>query len=175
MTRTRARLYITAVLAALGSGVVLAAVPAAATGPYSTRPVTVRSDASPAPVLTSIRVGRHATFDRVVFDLKGKSAGYDVRYVRVVRADPSGRTINLHGNYFLRVRLTPTDAHDPRTGDSTYTGPSKFWVGFPQLREVAMAGDFEATVSVGLGVAHRNGFHVSVLQNPTRLVVDLRH
>lgn len=175
MTRHRARIYIAAMLTALGSGVVAAAIPAGATGPYSTKPAAVHADASPAPVLTNIRVGRHSTFDRVVFDLKGTASGYDVRYVRVVRADPSDRKVNLHGKYFLRVRLTPANAHDVKTGKSTYTGPRKFWVGYPQLREVAMAGDFEANVSIGLGLAHRNGFHVSVMQNPLRVVVDLQH
>src|SRR5581483_382890 len=99
MTRHRTHIYIAALVAALGSGVVASAVPADATGPYGTKPVTVHAKASPAPLLTNIRVGQHATYDRVVFDLKGKQSGYDVRYVHVLRADPSDRKVHVRGNY----------------------------------------------------------------------------
>lgn len=161
---------------ALAAGLLTGIAPAAqATGPYSTAPVSVTHNVLPAPVLTGIRVGRHATFDRVVFDLKGKRPGYNVRYVTVVRQDPSGRIIRMAGRYYLMIRLTPTNAHDIRTGARTYTGPTKFWVGYPELRQVALAGDFEAVVSVALGLAHRNGFHVFTLTDPRRVVVDIRH
>ena len=160
---------------ALTAGLLAGVAPAQALGPYSTSPVTVTHTVSPAPVLTGLRVGRHATFDRVVFDLKGKRPGYSVRYVSVVRQDPSNKVISMAGNYFLMIRLTPTNAHDVRTGTRTYTGPTKFWVGYPELRQVALAGDFEAVVSVALGLAHRNGFHVYTLTDPRRVVVDIRH
>ncbi|HET7311829.1 MAG TPA: hypothetical protein VFJ17_10945 [Mycobacteriales bacterium] len=161
---------------ALTGGLLTGIVPSAqATGPYSTTPVVVTHWVSPTPILTGIRVGRHATFDRVVFDLKGKRPGYNVRYVTVVRNDASGKVITMAGRYYLMIRLTPTDAHDPQTGVSTYTGPRKFWVGYPELRQVAFAGDFEAVVSVALGLARRNGFHVFTLTDPRRVVVDIRH
>lgn len=161
---------------ALTAGLLTAVAPTAqADGPYSTAAVSVTHNVSPAPVMTGIRVGRHATFDRVVIDLKGKRPGYGVRYVSVVRNDASGKVITMAGRYYLMIRLTPTNAHDPQTGTSTYTGPRKFWVGYPELRQVAFAGDFEAVVSVALGLARRNGFHVFTLTDPRRVVVDIRH
>ena len=161
---------------ALTAGMLTGIVPAAhADGPYSTAPVVVTHNVSPAPVMTGIRVGRHATFDRVVIDLKGKRPGYSARYVSVVRNDASGRVITMAGRYYLMLRLTPANAHDPQTGTSTYTGARKFWVGYPELRQVAFAGDFEGVVSIALGLAHRNGFHVFTLTGPRRVVVDIRH
>jgi hypothetical protein len=40
---------------------------------------------------------------------------------------------------------------------------------------VAFVGDFEATVSVGLGLRHKAGFRVFTLHDPTRIVVDVAH
>jgi hypothetical protein len=160
--------------AATVAGLAVTAPPAQATSTYTTQSVTVTRSPDPAPQLTGVRTGRHATFDRVVFDLSGQPSGYHVGYVKVVRADGSGKVISMRGNYYLLVRLTPAVAHDD-SGTATYNGPHKFWVGYPQLRQVAFAGDFEGTVSFGLGLRHRNGFRVFTLHDPTRIVVDVRH
>ena len=157
------------------AGLLAGTTSAQATGPYSTSTVVVSHPVSPAPVLTGIRVGRHATFDRVVFELAGTRPGYRVGYVRVVRRDPSNTIVRMAGRYFLMVRLMPANAHDVQTGARTYQGPPKFWVGYPELRQVAVVGDFEAVVSVALGVARRNGFHVFTLRDPGRVVVDILH
>lgn len=45
---------------------------------------------------------------------------------------------------------------------------------FPELREIAGAGDFEGVVSFGLGLTAESGFRVFTLTNPDRLVVDVR-
>jgi hypothetical protein len=41
------------------------------------------------------------------------------------------------------------------------------------LRQVKGAGDFEGTVSFGLGLASTSGFRVFTLSGPDRLVVDV--
>ena len=38
-------------------------------------------DLAAVPTLAEVRVGGHATFDRVVFELEGDRPGHDVRYV----------------------------------------------------------------------------------------------
>ena|SRR5947208_3415024 len=175
MVRT-SRLRTAAVTAAAvaTAGLVLTTVPAQAVPSYGTATVTVIRTPSPAPHLVGIRTGRHATFDRLVLDLNGAAPGYKVGYVKVVRHDASGRVIDMRGNYFIMVRLTPADAHTSN-GTSTYTGPHKFWVGYPELRQVAFAGDFEGVVSIGLGLRPHNGFRVFTLHDPTRIVVDIQH
>jgi LPXTG-motif cell wall-anchored protein len=44
---------------------------------------------------------------------------------------------------------------------------------FPQLREIVGVGDFEGYVSYGLGLASKTAYRVSILSNPSRLVLDL--
>ena len=59
--------------------------------------------------VTGVRSGRHACFDRLVVDLKGKAPGYTVRYVSQVTADGSGAVIPTRGGAKL-----PGDASTPR-------------------------------------------------------------
>jgi len=156
--------------------VALTSLPAGADlgAPTSTSTKTVTRSASPFPRLVAIRTGRHATFDRVVFDLRGTAPGYQVGYVGTVREDGSGKVIDLRGGASLVVRLRPAQAHR-NDGSSTYTGPKRILVDDPELREVAFAGDVEGVVSIGLGVHAKRGFRVLTLNDPTRIVVDIAH
>jgi hypothetical protein len=175
MTRFVIRRAVTLVAAAATvTGFAISAPPAQGATTWGTATVSVARAPSPTPLVTGVRVGRHTTFDRIVFDLSGAPSGYRVGYVRVVRMDGSGKIIRLHTNYKILVRLTPAAAHDD-AGVATYTGPKLFWVGYPQLRRVAFAGDFEGVVTFGLGVSHRTVFRVFTLTAPTRIVVDLHH
>jgi len=176
MTRTFTRRSAAAVAIGLSAALTAATVPAQADqgAPTGTQTRSVERSPRPTPVVTDIRTGRHATFDRVVIDLDGAAPGYKVGYVKVVREDGSGKVVDTRGRANLLVRLTPTDAHDSN-GHPTYDGPHRFTVGFPALREVAFAGDFEATVSIALGISHKTGFRVMTLTNPTRIVVDIAH
>ena len=176
MTRTFARRQGALATVLLTTALTATSLPAQAdaSAPMSTQTRTVERSPRPTPTLTDIRTGRHATFDRVVIDLDGAAPGYKVGYVKEVRADGSGKVVDTRGRANLLVRLTPTDAHDS-DGHATYDGPRRFTVGYPALREVALAGDFEATVSIALGISRKNGFRVMTLSNPTRVVVDIAH
>ena len=151
---TRAGVLLAA--AAATGAVVLTSLPAGADmgAPTSTATKTVTRSPSPFPRLIDIRTGRHATFDRVVFDLRGAAPGYKVGYVDTVRQDPSGKLIDLRGGANLMVRLRPAQAHRS-DGSSTYTGSKRIFVDDPELREVAFAGDFEGVVSIALGQRDR--------------------
>ena len=142
--------------------------------PTSTKTRTVERSPQSIPNVIGIRTGQHATFDRVVIDLKGGAPGYKVGYVKEVREDGSGKVVDTRGRANLLVRLTPTNAHH-ENGSPTYSGPKRFTVDYPALREVAFAGDFEATVSIALGIRSKTGFRVLTLHSPTRIVVDIAH
>ena len=142
--------------------------------PTSTTTKTVTRSPSPFPHLIGIRTGRHDAFDRVVFDLRGAAPGYKVGYVSTVREDGSGKVIDLRGNANLMVRLRPAEAHR-NDGSPTYTGAKRIFVNYPELREVAFAGDFEGVVSIALGLHAKHGFRVMTLSDPTRIVVDVAH
>ena len=157
-------------------GLALSSVPAQADqgAPSSTKTRTAARSPQPTPHVTDIRTGRHAAFDRVVIDLKGSAPGYTVGYVRQVREDGSGKAVETRGHADLLIRLSPANAHH-ENGSPTYQGPNRFTVDYPALREVAFAGDFEATVSIALGVRSKSGFRVMTLAEPTRIVVDIAH
>jgi len=43
------------------------------------------------------------------------------------------------------------------------------------VRVVGITGDFERVLSVGIGLDHSAGIHVSTLTGPNRLVIDVDH
>lgn len=162
--------------AAITAALVASSLPAQADqgAPTSTTTRSVERAPQPAPHVMDVRTGQHAAFDRVVIDLHGNAPGYRIGYVKEVREDGSGKVVDTRGRANLLIRLTPANAHH-ENGAPTYSGPSRFTVDYPALREVAFAGDFDATVSIALGIRHKTGFRVLTLHQPTRIVVDIAH
>ena len=161
-------------LLAAGALVGLVAPTSQARPAWDTTPVSVTHNVRPQPKVVDLRVGEHQRFDRVVIDLDGKVPGYDVRYVRKLAYDGSGRHVPLKGRKFIAIALTPAKAHG-RHGHNVYQGPSLEQYDFPTLRGVAFTGDFEGYVSFGLSLRQRADFRVLVLHKPNRIVIDLHH
>ncbi|GAA0626860.1 hypothetical protein HPO96_36305 [Kribbella sandramycini] len=117
----------------------------------------------------AVRSGRHACFDRLVVDIRGRAPGYDVRYVADVTQDGSGHVVPLRGGAKLQLVVrAPSDRHlkapDVR--------------GYDTFRQIAYAGSFEGQTTVGVGVRARLPFRVTTVAGPganTRLVVDVAH
>jgi len=64
-------------------------------------------------------------------------------------------------------------AHDD-AGNSTYTGPQKFRTrNLRNVMAVAVTGDFEGMLSIGLGTRYRSWVRVFTLGSPTRVVIDV--
>ena len=152
------------------AAVLLVAAPALAEPAFGTAPVSGGGSAPGGPggqaAVTSVTVGHHAGFDRVVFTFTVGVPTFKVSYVAGVTQDASGAPVPLLGSAFLRVVLngTSTSVHAPQT---TITP------GFPMLKQVKGAGDFEAVTSYGIGAASRSGFRAFTLSGPNRLVIDL--
>ena len=131
--------------------------------------------------IQDVRGGRHACFDRLVVDVRGKvGRAYDVRYVRAVHADGSGQRVPLRGGAFLQV-VVRAPAYDQQ-GRATYRPANRRELvavgGFRTLRQVAWAGTFEGQTTVGVGVRARLPFRVTVLDGPgtnSRVVLDVAH
>ncbi len=167
---------------ALGAGL-LVATPTAASAAYcgqvwgsTPEAVTTLSAAT----VTGVRSGRHTCFDRLVVDLRGRVAGYDVRYVPQVTSDGSGALVPLRGGARLQVVVT-APAYD-ENGAPTYRPASRRELvdvaGYRTFRQVAWAGTFEGYTTLGLGVRARLPFRVLTLAGPgggSRLVVDVAH
>jgi hypothetical protein len=126
------------------------------------------------PHLVNVRTGRHAAYDRTVFDFTGGTPGYRVGYGTLVRGG-TGDPIPLAGPADLVVVFNPAYAHDINTGTSTYDITRVLNPNLPTLRQIKFGEDFEAHVSAGLGLADRVGFRVFQLHSPDRVVVDVAH
>ncbi|HWS55304.1 MAG TPA: hypothetical protein VN228_14300, partial [Pyrinomonadaceae bacterium] len=125
-------------------------------------------------LLRAVRTASHEKFDRVVFEFAGaRPPGYRVEYVdRPVRQCGSGEAVPVAGDAWLRVRLTPSNAHT-EAGEATVKDRARR-LAYPNLKELKILCDFEAEVEWVLGLASPNRYRVLELTNPARLVVDVR-
>ncbi|WP_026820576.1 AMIN-like domain-containing (lipo)protein [Arthrobacter castelli] len=137
------------------------------------------SSSTHAPII-DVRSGRHACFDRLVVDIRGDGAGYDVRYVNRVRADGSGQAVWLRGGADLSVTINAPGYN--RHGNATYRPADRRHVvnvsNYSTFRQVALVSSFEGKTKIGLGVRARLPFRTFVLDGPgdnSRVVIDVAH
>lgn len=154
---------------------VLAVLPAAAAAgsppTASARPAAVRSVAA-VPRLVSVTAASHRGYDRVVWTFQGPlPARRQVRYVPRLLGDASGLPIRLAGAATLQVTMSQAVAHTPA---GTSTAARRLVVGLPNVIELAQAGDFEAVVTYGVGLAKAQHYHLFTLTGPSRVVLDVR-
>ncbi len=132
---------------------------------------------SPFSPLTDIRTGRHACYDRMVFDLEGPAAGYRVQYVNHVYTVARGALLPLGGGARLEIvlRAPANDVH----GHATYDGvegarlPRVDLAGYRTFRNARYGGSFEGVTIIGLSTRARLPFRVVKLDH--RLVLDVAH
>lgn len=126
--------------------------------------------------LTNIRVGRHTTYDRIVLDFRGgPPSSFRATWVTALTADPSGKKVSLPGNKFLSVVVQDASGTDIN-GQRTYNGPTRLReFATRNVEAVAVTGDFERVLSIGVGARHQSWVHVFTLTNPSRLVIDIGH
>lgn len=131
-------------------------------------------------VLTNVRTGQHACFDRIVFDVKGKPSWFRVQYVKNVSTVGEGALVPLRGGAKLAI-VVSVSSYDA-AGHSTYNPANRKELtnvrGYRTFRQVAAAGSFEGETTIGLGLRARLPFRVFTLTGPgttSRIVVDVAH
>ena len=126
-------------------------------------------------VLEDVRLGRHAGYDRIVFEfMQDEMPGYHIEYVdKPTYSCGSGEVVWLAGDGWLRVRFDTAQAHDDQ-GRSTVAYRGRV-VDLPVIKEVQNTCDFEGEMSWVLGVSSPNHYRVLELKQPTRLVLDIKH
>jgi len=151
-----------------------------AAGPvWPIEPRTVRSiptgptDGSGVAVLRAIRTGRHGAYERLVLEFSAPSGRATVSYVPVVHADPSDKVVPLRGKAFLQVTVQGAVATYAGTPITPYDGPATVTPGYPTMKQVSISGDFEAVLSLGVGLGRTAGFRVTALGSPARIIVDV--
>lgn len=126
----------------------------------------------------SVRVGRHQTFDRVVFEFAGSMPNYQVEYLRGRFYENEGgrQRIKIAGNAFVQVNLNliPTDEEQMKLREQASFIP-KGRLKFRSVWELDEAGLFEGYYDFLLGIRARKPFRVSELSNPLRLVIDFKN
>jgi hypothetical protein len=158
------------ILVTLSSFLGLAAV-AFGLPPFTTAPKSSPGSGGQAE-LFGVATGCHPTFDRFVIRARFGTPRYDVRYVKRIVADGSGRPVALRGTKRIRVVIRNARGH---TQGGTNLLPRVRTPLCPNLRQIKTAGDFEGIVSFGLGLRRKTGFRVFRLTGPTRIVIDIAH
>jgi len=128
----------------------------------------------------NVRAGEHACYDRLVIEVSGKTSRVTVRYVPQVTAPGSGATVALRGGARLEI-VVQQPAYD-QNGRPTYAPANRRELvnvtGYRTFRQVALAGSFEGSTTIGLGVRARLPLRVFLLDGPgsgSRVVIDVAH
>jgi Sporulation and spore germination len=119
------------------------------------------------PTLTAVRAAHHPGYDRLVFEFRGRVPAHrGAAYVKKVVA-PSGRTVHIVGSAILAVHFRPATSFGG-------TGMLRRTYALPNIIQVVTAEDFESYMTIGVGLARREPFHLFTLTKPSRIVVDVR-
>lgn len=134
-------------------------------------PAAASTAAGAVPVLVGVRAAQPARYDRIVFDFRdGLPRNVRAAYVPSLIQDASGRRIPMPGRAILQVRMRLANAHDQHGGPSA---PRALTLALRNAMQIRLAGDFEAVVSYGIGLAQRRPFHLLALRRPDRIVLDI--
>ena len=147
--------------------------------PGDTRTITVKAnpgDFSGQALLKDVRMGVHPEqggWDRIVFEFAGPSLPpATIGYVASASQCGSGAAVALKGGAVLNVRFSQAAAHD-QSAQPTFTPKDLSGPGTTIL-EANSSCDFEGVVSWAVGIKAKQNFKVTTLQNPTRLVIDVK-
>ena len=148
--------------------------------PADTKPDTAEPSGEGETFLsvTDVRVAAHDGYDRVVFDLDGTGSGkpgWRVEYVDRASDDGSGDAVEVDGDAILRVSLSGT-ATPMDSGVDEFSGDRIEPAGTESVEEIVYRYWFEGytTAFIGVDDAERP-FRVFLLEDPMRVVVDVRH
>lgn len=160
------------------------AVPTPSSSPPAFSPAapspTVSKPLAAGGLLVSIKAEHQGDHDLLTFEFGGSVAPTcRINRIDQLHANPSDRIIPLQGTAFLELVFHGgTLDTSPRESDPSkverYLGPSRLTPGLPLVKEVVVAGDFEAVLSFGVGLAETADFDVETLASPPRVVITLR-
>lgn len=125
-------------------------------------------------IVQEVRTARHDDFERIVFEFSGSGIpGFHIEYVdEPVRECGSGNPVYLPGDGWLMIKFLSARMH--KNGSSTV--PERdFKPDHPILLRLTTVCDFENYVTWIASVATPNKFQVLTLENPPRLIVDIKN
>lgn len=127
-------------------------------------------------LLKDVRMGVHPEqggWDRIVFEFAGGSLPpATIAYAAKVSQCGSGASVDLKGGAVLTVRFSQAAAHNesaqPTFVPKVVAGPGT------TILEARASCDFEGVVAWAAGIKGQQRFKVTTLQNPPRLVIDVK-
>jgi hypothetical protein len=130
--------------------------------------------------LTKVTVAADDCTDHVFFDFEKQTPGpgFEVSYQPAETAkieDGSGNAVDIAGDAFLVVRLTPamTAKIDGEQVTKTYTGPNRLTLsGDTSVEDVVKTGDFEAQVTWVIGLDKKRAFTTNATDSQLVVEVD---
>lgn len=135
-------------------------------------PKTQRPSVPSRLVVVGVRVGAHEGFDRVVVDLEGDGdPGWFVDYTSTPMQETVGQPLQVAGNSFLNINVDgtvyPFELGKDNNVPVTMAGDTG------NVIDVISAGTYEGRSQVVVGLRSELPYSVQVLENPTRVVVDI--
>lgn len=143
-------------------------------GEYSTEPTDTFSGELTSELRTvDIRSGSHEGYDRVVFEFEGNGtpefhAGYSDEPLQ----QASGLPVDVPGEAALEIMIHGTSLD--QTPDAKYAGKPTLGLASGNIKEVTNSGTFESVSQYFIGLDKQRPYKVTVLENPTRVVVDVQ-
>jgi len=143
--------------------------------PADASPDTQDASADSMVTVRDIRIGRHDGFDRIVFEVGGAGTpGWDVRYVDAATSQGSGDPVDVAGDAILCVSITGA-GYPYDTGVEEFASSDPLTAAGTQVvKEVVFDATYEGTTVAFAGTTGSAPFRVFALQNPARVVVDVR-
>lgn len=141
------------------------------TGPPTTSDVAV---------VRTITTSREAGFDRILIAFTSPPGAWSTSFETRITEDPSDRPVPLDGTAFLAVRIqSATLDNQLQAGDGVphrrYTGSLPMAPeGTGNVVEIANAGDFEAVLTMAVGMERMAGIRVT-RPLPDRIAIDVAH
>jgi hypothetical protein len=133
-------------------------------------PLITINNPPPTAFIDAIRAGTHTGYDRLTIEFKnGQPLSIELRPQTgtTFTRDAIGDHVTLAGKNGILVIIRGADAH------TSYSGSTDLKTNYAGLKEARQVGDFEGTVHWALGLASSSCYHAYILDNPTRLVIDL--
>jgi hypothetical protein len=121
--------------------------------------------------IDAVRTGKHIGYDRVTIEFQNgqpQIINLQPQAGTSFTRDGKGDTVKLAGKDGLLIRVFNSDSH------TAFIGPTDIKTGFAGLLEVRLVGDYEGYVHWALGLAKPACYRAFILDNPTRLVVDIQ-
>jgi hypothetical protein len=179
------RALVLAVIAGLIGAITLTTPAAQAHAPYCGITWGSLPKAAESPnvaLLTDVRAGRHACFDRLVLDYADDADAFQVRYVSAIEGIGLPRPVDLRGGALLEIIVQTPYGEDAPSFWSGYDPHNQNELvdvnGWPTFRQISLVEVWESQVTLGLGVRARLPFRVFTLDGPgegSRIVIDVAH